>query len=181
MKQVLIFVAGAAVGSLVTWKLVEKYYKNLADEEIESVVQRFKPKTELANDISEPVEEIKPVKPVQEYKEIISDQGYSQETLDRYSVYIEPGQDEIPPYMIMPEDYGERDDFDTKTWIYYSDYVLTDEEGEIVSEPENIIGDALAHFEDDCVYVRNHNTECDYEILKQDQTFSEVYGSVMDE
>lgn len=44
MKNVLIFILGGAVGSLVTWKLVEGKYKKLADEEIASVVGRFKDK-----------------------------------------------------------------------------------------------------------------------------------------
>lgn len=42
MKNVLIFAAGAAIGSVVTWKLIEKKYKDLADEEIASVVETFK-------------------------------------------------------------------------------------------------------------------------------------------
>ena len=42
MKNLLCFVAGAAIGSVVTWKLIEKKYKDLADEEIESVIETFK-------------------------------------------------------------------------------------------------------------------------------------------
>ena len=34
MKNVLIFLSGAAIGSVVTWKIIEKKYKDLADEEI---------------------------------------------------------------------------------------------------------------------------------------------------
>ena len=42
MKNVLIFVLGAATGSVITWKLVEQKYKKIADEEIASVKERFK-------------------------------------------------------------------------------------------------------------------------------------------
>ena len=42
MKNLLCFVTGAAIGSVVTWKLIEKKYKDLADEEIESVIETFK-------------------------------------------------------------------------------------------------------------------------------------------
>ena len=42
MKNLLCFVTGAAIGSIVTWKLIEKKYKDLADEEIESVIETFK-------------------------------------------------------------------------------------------------------------------------------------------
>ena len=42
MKNLLCFVAGASIGSVFTWKLIEKKYKDLADEEIESVIETFK-------------------------------------------------------------------------------------------------------------------------------------------
>lgn len=44
LKKTLIFITGAALGSLVTWKLIEKKYKDLANEEIESVKEIFKNK-----------------------------------------------------------------------------------------------------------------------------------------
>lgn len=44
MKKVFIFLAGAAIGSAVTYKLTEKYFNKLIDEEIESVKETFKEK-----------------------------------------------------------------------------------------------------------------------------------------
>lgn len=46
MKNILIFLAGAAAGSLVTWKLIEHKYAELADKEINSVVETFKKEKE---------------------------------------------------------------------------------------------------------------------------------------
>ena len=89
----------------------------------------------------------------------------------------------MKPFVIAPEDFGELG-YDTKTWKYYKDFVLTDEEGDVVLDPENIIGDALSHFgayEDDAVYVRNMDVECDYEILKDERTFSATYGGSIDD
>ena len=37
IRDVVIFSAGAAIGSIVTWKLIEAKYKQSADEEIASV------------------------------------------------------------------------------------------------------------------------------------------------
>lgn len=189
MNKVIAFVLGAAAGSLVTWKLVEKKYKDLADEEIESVIQRFKERYDAAEfiqdadrvtyahkDITDSIKNID----IDEYKAAVGDMGYSTPDEEDGCIYIEPGVDYIKPYVITPDEYGERDDLDTKSWTYYADFVLTDEIGEIVSEPEEIIGDALAHFgeyEDDSVFVRNENTECDYEILKHEKTFSEINRS----
>ena len=41
MVNILIFAAGAAVGSLATWKFVETKYKRIAQEEIDSVKEVF--------------------------------------------------------------------------------------------------------------------------------------------
>ena len=53
-KNVLIasatFVAGAALGSIVSWNLLKNKYKQIADEEIESVKEVFKDKTKELND-----------------------------------------------------------------------------------------------------------------------------------
>ena len=42
MDKAIIFIIGAGIGSLITWKIVEEKYKKIADEEIESVIERFK-------------------------------------------------------------------------------------------------------------------------------------------
>ena len=61
MKNLLCFVTGAAIGSVVTWKLIEKKYKDLADEEIESVIETFKNrKPRITKDnVKETVEKLK--------------------------------------------------------------------------------------------------------------------------
>lgn len=210
MNKVLAFVLGAGLGSLLTWKIVEKKYKQIADDEINSVREYYKSRLV---DLSDDNNHIQPVndKPTnnirrnnksedcndlrKEYSSLLKDSGYTDEEVenilndpdisleqngDNYEIYLEPHMDKALPYVIAPEEYGEREDFDKKSWTYYADFVLADEEGEIVSVPEDIIGDALAHFgdyEDDSVYVRNEETECDYEILKHEKTFSEIYGS----
>lgn len=42
MKKVFIFLAGAALGSVVTYKVTERYFNKLIDQEIESVKETFK-------------------------------------------------------------------------------------------------------------------------------------------
>lgn len=58
IRTLLIYLSGAAVGSVVTWYGVKKYYKHIADEEIQSVLDEVH-KMKLshltkANDISKP-------------------------------------------------------------------------------------------------------------------------------
>ena len=192
MNKVIPFVIGAAVGSITTWLVTKNYYKRIADEEIESVVQRFKnrPVTTAGLSIVEPHTEVESETTIasytvdkEAYDKLLEDNGYSSNPGDpNYAVFMD--DEETPPFVIAPEDFGETG-YDTKSWKYYRDFVLTDEEGEIVLDPENIIGDALSHFgaygTDDAVYVRNLDVECDYEILKDERTFSATYGGSVDD
>lgn len=192
MKNLLCFVTGAAIGSVVTWKLIEKKYKDLADEEIESVIETFKNrKPRITKDeVKETVEKVinKYKEPKETVEDIVTAEGYSiedEEETDEdddsnYTVDVDPGVEVIVPYVIIPEQFGEYSEYGTKTLTYYADNVLTDEiDNPITSEEmETMIGpDALDHFgeyEDDSVYIRDEMNEMDYEILKSEKTFSEI-------
>ena len=192
MKNLLCFVAGAAIGSVVTWKLIEKKYKDLADEEIESVIETFKNrKPRITKDnVKETVEKV--INKYKEPKEIVEDivtaERYSienEEEIDEddesnYTIDIDNDDTVITPYVIEPEQFGEYNEYGTKTLTYYADNVLTDEIDNPITSEEMItmIGpDALDHFgeyEDDSVYIRDEMNEMDYEILKSEKKFSEI-------
>ena len=192
MKNLLFFVAGAAIGSFATWKLIEKKYKDLADEEIESVKETFKNRKQriTKDEVKETVEKVinKWKEPKETVEDIVTSEGYSienEEEIDEddesnYTVDVDPGVEVIVPYVITPEQFGEYNEYGTKTLTYYADNVLTDEiDNPITSdEMETMIGpDALDHFgeyEDDSVYIRDEMNEMDYEILKSEKTFSEI-------
>ena len=192
MKNLLCFVVGAAIGSVVTWKLIEKKYKDLADEEIESVKETFKNrKPRITKDeVKETVEKVinKWKEPKETINNIVSVEGYSTENEEEtkeddesnYTVDVDPGVEVIIPYVITPEQFGEFTEYGTKTLTYYADNVLTDEiDNPITSdEMETMIGpDALDHFgeyEDDSVYIRDEMNGMDYEILKSEKMFSEI-------
>ena len=192
MKNLLCFVAGAAIGSVVTWKLIEKKYKDLADEEIESVKETFKNrKPRITKDeVKETVEKVinKWKEPNETVEDIVTAEGYSTEDEENieeddesnYTVDVDQGVEVIVPYVITPEQFGEYNEYGTKTLTYYADNVLTDEiDNPITSgEMETMIGpDALDHFgeyEDDSVYIRDEMNEMDYEILKSEKMFSEI-------
>ena len=192
MKKLLCFVAGAAIGSVVTWKLIEKKYKDLADEEIESVIETFKNrKPRITKDnVKETVEKV--INKYKEPKEIVEDivtaERYSienEEEIDEddesnYTVNIDNDIEVVTPYVITPEQFGEYNEYGTKTLTYYEDNVLTDEIDNPITSEEMVtmIGpDALDHFgeyEDDSVYIRDEMNEMDYEILKSEKKFSEI-------
>lgn len=192
MKNLLCFVSGAAIGSVVTWKLIEKKYKDLADEEIESVIETFKNrKPRITKDeVKETVEKVinKWKEPKETVEDIVTAEGYSienEEEIDEddesnYTVNVDNDIEVITPYVITPEQFGEYNEYGTKTLTYYADNVLTDEVDNPITSDEMVtmIGpDALDHFgeyEDDSVYIRDETNEMDYEILKSEKMFSEI-------
>lgn len=97
----------------------------------------------------------------------------------RENGYIDGGKKiDKKPYVIPPNDFGNIDEYDTDTLVYYADNILADDDGELIEDVESTVGfDALASFgkygEDDAVYVRNEQLKCDYEILLDKKRFME--------
>lgn len=206
MNKVIVFCLGATAGSLLTWKLIEKKYKDLADEEIQSVIDTFNERKEIEKNIEKvetftekienPTVEVVKASPkaIENYTKYTEKLGYNldiskedgvivSEDKDG-SIYVEPGVDYVAPYVISPDEFGETQYYDAKSWTLYTDSIITNEVGEIVDDPETYIGDALNHFgeyEDDSVHVRNENVECDYEIIKVDVSFEEINRRSLDD
>lgn len=204
LKDVLIFVLGAAAGSLATWKLIEKKYKDIAQEEIDSVKDTFSKmkKNEYpdkledypdfeefddSDDSDDVEEEPKPEQKIDrnnkpdivEYAKILSETGYTNyaERQDKKEKKgVEPVEDERP-YVISPDEFGEKDGYENVTLTYYADGVLTDYFDNVISNVDEVVGfDSLDHFgeyEDDVVFVRNEKMETDYEILRDLRDFNE--------
>ena len=203
LKGVLIFVLGAAAGSLATWKLIEKKYKDIAQEEIDSVKDTFSKmkKNEYpdkledypdfeefddSDDSDDVEEEPKPEQKIDrnnkpdivEYAKILSETGYTNyaERQDKKEKKgVEPVEDERP-YVISPDEFGEKDGYENVTLTYYADGVLTDYFDNVISNVDEVVGfDSLDHFgeyEDDVVFVRNEKMETDYEILRDLRDFN---------
>lgn len=215
MNKVFIFGLGAAIGSLLTWKLLDEKYKKIADEEIQSVKDMYNEKKEIESTIvkaevsnekaanpSIKIEEQKEdtheklnnliarrkerTKERENYfKKVAQDLGYDIDKDDDVvvteeadgSLWMSPKNDYVSPYVISPDEFGDTQYFENKSWTYYSDHIITDEVGQIVDDPEDYLGDCLdsfGEFEDDAVHVRNENLECDYEVIKVEQSFRDL-------
>lgn len=186
LNKIIIFAAGATVGSTVTYLLIKKRCEQKAQEEIDKVVDEFysreglsvKNEEDVTVEVEEPKEETEPVSEKDEYEEIVKGEGYisyAQEKLGKK----EEKNDMKKPYVISPEDFGDSD-YATITLWYYADGVITDERGKIIKNVEEIIGENVeSHFgenkyDEDTVYVRNDNLEIDYEVCRDERRFSEI-------
>lgn len=187
MKQKLLylvmFAAGATIGSAVSWQLAKNKYKQIADEEIQSVKDAFSKKendinTKLStanamlkknmvnNDLNNTHKDA--------YKDILTTNKYlySENTSAKKEV------PETGPYVISPDEFGELDDYETISLTYYSDKVLADDMDQVIDDYLVCVGnDFMNHFgeyEDDSVFIRNDVRKCDYEILYDLRPYSEL-------
>ena len=191
----MMFIFGAAVGSVVTWQYTKKKYEQIAQEEIDSVKETFSKLKEVKNKDNESdennnvgtiVERAKDKPSVAEYAAKLRKQGYTNysdtDSLSEDSNVSEEEVDENmindKPYVISPDEFGELDDYDTISLTYYADQVLVDEDDELVEDIEETVGfeslNAFGEYEDDSVFVRNDRLKCDYEILLDQRKYSDV-------
>lgn len=176
-----IFAMGAAVGSVITWQYVKKKYEQIAQEEIDSVKAVFMKKDpDMEVTVSETPHQAEPRKveekpSISEYAALLKNEGYTN--------YSGTGKEEQTamsdkPYVISPEEFGEDEEYEKISLTYYADQVLADENDELVEDVEGAVGfESLTHFgeyEDDSVFVRNDRLKCDYEILLDQRTYSDV-------
>lgn len=177
-----IFVAGAALGSFVTWKLLRDKYEQIAQDEIDSVKEVFAKKESYDNE--EPVladESEHNEKPsIIEYAAKLQENGYTNysDSENKAIVHKEENDSVQEPYVISPEEFGEFEEYDKVSLTYYTDHVLADDNDDAIEDVDDVVGtESLSHFgeyEDDSVFVRNDRLKCDYEILLDQRKFSDV-------
>ena len=173
LNSILIFAAGAVIGSVVSWKVLATKYKKLADEEIASVKKiysegftpkKFEPKEFKPEEIEE--------EEVDEYEETVSRLSYNN---------YEPTKKEktaYKPHIIAPEEYGEKEGYETESLTYYADGVLADDQDNPIEDVDDVVGYGFeSHFgeyEDDSVFVRNDKLKVDYEILADHRCYADI-------
>lgn len=198
MKNLGYFVAftiGVATGSLATWYTLNEKYKRLAQEEIDSVKQAFlrnrtnREDPPVSDEQKSEPEDAKPADELVDYNKKLTHQlGYSFDDTDDMGEEQPPDvpnrvttDSTLPPYVISPDQFGEFDDYDRVSLVFYSDHILVDENYEIIDDVDGVVGaESLNHFgeyEDDSVHVRNDRLKIDYEILLDPRTYAEIVKS----
>lgn len=174
------FILGIGVGAYVTYVYIKDMYAAIAQEEINSVKEAYAEKAKsirkeniTEDEKKEKADKAKNKPDISEYAAKIKESGYT-----NYSEMSQEDNDVEAPYTIVPEDYGENDEYETISLTYYSDGVLTDEDDEVITNPSELVGrDFASHFgdyEDDSVFIRNDNRKIDFEILMDYGTYQEV-------
>lgn len=180
LSNVIVFTTGAAIGALVSWKLLEAKYKKIADEEIKSVRDAYARKYAERDEHDEEPE-------VQPEVQAVEDETFGSKYTDLVTtLYKQPdnkkGEDmpkkDAKIKIITPEEFDELDEYEAVSLTYYADGVLTDVHDEPIEDVEDVVGsDFESHFgeyEDDSVFVRNDRLKKDYEILADMRNYSDV-------
>lgn len=188
MKNLIFLLAGAALGSLVTFAIVKKKYEQIAQEEIDSVKETFSKRNKKAEE--KPVDDVKDeVKTKnnnkEQYIKIANKYNTSSDDENEDLDEVEDEDKRIDrPYVISPDDFGEFDDYECISLVaYMGDGVLTDDDDEIIDNVDEVVGldyaDHFGEYEDNYVYIRNDKFKCDYEISMDHRKFSETNNITM--
>lgn len=194
--NVLMFAAGAAIGSAVTWKVVKTKYEKIAQEEIDSVKEAF---ADQVSNLQEQIDDYVALDEAEEWADRADKIDWSEyedlddeeveepdDGLNEYARLVnnytneKGGVDEMvkKPYVISPYDFGELDGYSQVELTYYADGTLEDEDYNIVTDVDELIGsDSLftfGEYEDDAVFVRNERLRADFQILKDYRTYEQA-------
>ena len=175
------FVAGVAIGVIAGFKLSETKYQAKIQEEIASVKEAFRNRKVDISKFAPKVEreperkEVRKVPYSTMYKE-----SSKQSEEERVIVETKIGEAKKGPYVISPDEFGEDQEYEQISLIYYADNTLADDEDMVMDEEEieRTVGmDSLTRFgeyEPDSVFVRNDELKTEYEILLDQRPYFEV-------
>lgn len=185
LTHTLIFSIGAAIGSVITWKICKDKYEKIANEEInqmrETYLEKKKyltvPRIEKEEEAVEPEKKPEPVVDLSKYAARLVEMGYG--STEEIAKGESKKMTDNEPYVIEPGEFGQKDGYDEVTLFYFSDGTLTDENFAPILDIDDAVGlESLEHLgesdEDDSVYVRNDAEQTDYEIIYDFRIYSEV-------
>lgn len=180
LSKIIIFATGSAIGSVVTWKIVRDKYEQIAREEIQSIRDLYARDSEGESYAKTDVEDTnEPSDALQtEYANIIEKSNYK--TYSKTEKEKEEKEEEdimVKPYLIDQDEWDDSD-YLQETLYCFEDGIITDEMENVLDDAEDLVGDEavewLQESGKDYIYVRNDNTETDYEILRDCRRYSEV-------
>lgn len=189
MKKFLIFLAGAAAGSLITWYFTKEYYRKKTDEEVNDVVAHFR------NAYTREVEEPRRVQQEAERQQRESWQEQKKayykmsqqyqppdEPIPEVGYYPEPHphEDYNPPYEVTEEQVLDmmrmNDEWEQVELTYYeADDVVVEDREQMENWLEYVGPVSSKCFNSQGLYfVRNEKYKVDYEIHYEPGNFGDT-------
>lgn len=182
VKSTFIFAIGAAIGSVVTWKLLSDVYERRLQEEIADIKDVYSKQEETPEEGLDTADE----QPQENHKSEKRSGGIYETMVKRlgYTDYSsmsdteEKKDDEIQaPHVISYEEFGNLEDYTCVGLTLHSDDILSNERSEVIEDVGDLLGDVSLdrdEFMDDALYVRNHKLKIDFEILLDEETYEQL-------
>lgn len=189
MKKFLIFLAGAAAGSLITWYFTKEYYRKKTDEEVNDVVAHFR------NAYKREVEEPRRIQQETEHQQREAWQEQKKayykmsqqyqppdEPVPEVGYYPEqhPHEDYNPPYEVTEEQVLDmmrmNDEWEQVELTYYeADDVVVEDREQMENWSEYVGPMSSKCFNSQGLYfVRNEKYKVDYEIHYEPGNFGDT-------
>lgn len=176
LSKFLIFTAGTAIGSVVTWKIVRDKYESTIQAEIQAIRELYANdniKSSSEEDRTEESDE----EEQEEYKNVIDKCGYVQYS-DKKEEQKEGYNDMNRGIYVIDQDDWDDNDYDKESVYCFADGVIANEMEEEIENADELVGPDAAQWLDesgnDWVYIRNDRLETDYEVLRDIRRYSEV-------
>lgn len=180
MNKKVIFLMGFVVG-IVANQLTEKRKKSKRIDELTSEIDKNLENIERTmNDLNDTLDGLekstdnlntRKSKLTEEAIEIMNKMGYARTSMEEFN--------HVTPYLITENEFAEFDDYEAISLTYFADGVLTDEDYEIIHDPEYLVGSFKDWLEnEDVIYIRCDERCADYEIAKDIRTYAEVYNTI---
>lgn len=201
-KSVIFFLgvgAGGIIGGVVGFFLAKKKYEHLADEEVKSVKDTFskyfehdKVKEDKLNHMPAP-ETSSVVQEEHKDTPIVDYSARYQSSINGYSSSVPNERDKLPEtsvvsgdpaniFIITPKEFNESE-YNAVTLFYYKDGVLSNDNYEPLNAVEitSMIGDqaldSFGTYGTDSVYVQNDNNKTVYEIILEDDNYTDIVAN----
>lgn len=173
----IIFSVGAAVGAVSTWILLKKRYEQIVKEEIESVKKAYS-SLDYVEDVDFDAIDIT-TEDVAEYEHLTELYNNSENKTEKGET-----EDDIPDAEVIdPLEFGEDEEYEQITLMFYADGSLTTHDDDtLIEDPLDYVGiDFENHFgeyDEDVMYVKNNTFKTYFEIIKEEHRYSDPVSTV---
>ena len=190
LERIAIFVGGVLLGGLGGFLAGKSLEKRQREEVVQAEVNDFKTSWKRANAKKEKVEKTfngkteteltEEVKATQEELfEIAEESGYNPTPQDEKTVFVPENDGDI--FAITIAEYTTSPYRTTELSYYVHDDVLAASNGQVVTDPEGVVGDWLDSLRpDEPLYIRNEILEADYEVTWVDDSYERAVLHVRD-
>lgn len=171
LNKVIIFAAGAVIGSLVAWKLTKTKYEKIMIEEEQSLREYYNKKVKIIEDTATDLHDSYQHREDELRKNLEEKNDKEQETVqdtnevdnkvffDRYTEILNGYTSSLEeqhlnentnentndkPYVVSPDEFGDADDYDIITLNYYADGVVADDWNDPIEDIGATIGEDFA-------------------------------------